>query len=78
MSGNHNGWKARVFVGRVSRWVAAELDKGGDGGDDWCESMSLRSKDEIGTTVPTGTIKAHVFAIGKRREKAANGGRSDG
>lgn len=69
-----SGWQAKAFSDRVSRWVADELSKGGDGGVEWCESMSLRSLEALGTTVPTATIKAHVFAIRKRLLKAAVGG----
>lgn len=74
MSGNHNGWKARAFSDRVSRWVAAELAKGGNGDAEWCESMMRRSVKDLSTHVPAATIEAHVFAIRKRLAKAAIGG----
>ena len=74
----NGAWKPKVFSDSVSRWVATELANGGDGGDDWCESMSLRSEHELGTPVPIKTIKAHVFAIRKRMKEASIGGKSDG
>lgn len=78
MKANNAGWQAKAFSDRVSRWVATELDKGGDGGVEWCEDLMRRSDRELGTHVPVATIKAHVFAIQKRREKAAIGGTTDG
>lgn len=69
-----SGWKAKAFSDRVSRWVADELAKGGDGGAEWCEAMANRSLEALGTSVPAATIKAHVFAIRKRTAKAAVGG----
>ena len=70
--------RERHVAGEVHDVGEAELDKGGDGGVKWCEDMMRRSDRELGTHVPVATIKAHVFAIQKRREKAAIGGTTDG
>lgn len=78
MKANHAGWQARAFSDRVSRWVAEELAKGGDGGADWCEALVQRSESELGTHVPLAKIEAYVFAIQRRLAKAAIGGKSDG
>lgn len=56
---------------RVSEWVSGEMAKVPQHGDEFAWDLSRRSRKEIGTEVPVGTIKAHVFAIQKQLAKAA-------